>query len=76
MNIITTGLPTINIPPATTEDRIAASVAKPNAFSKPAALKGTKTQGERSTRFRPLIVKSKGQRRVIKKRDPRHVKFY
>ena len=71
---IVAALPKVTIPETPKEDRIAASVAKPNAFAKPAAIKA---QAERSTRFRPLLVKNKGPRRArMRKRDPRVVKFY
>lgn len=70
-----TGLPTVNIPAATPEDRIAKSVEKPNAFSKPGAIKGK--ADSRVTRFRPGAIKSGPKnRRILKKRDPRFVKFY
>lgn len=78
MNTPLPGLPTVKIPPPaplTKEERIAKSVEKPTAFSKPASLKGT---GEnRSTRFRPGAIKSGPKNRAIrKKRDPRFVTYY
>jgi hypothetical protein len=67
---INIALPTVKIPDSnTTEDKIAKSVEKPNAFSKPASAK------DKGTRIRPGNFKDRAPRRS-RKRDPRYVRYY